>query len=186
VSVYLWAHVPELQEWQFMIATPLVDRDGPLAAYKEVNKALQREGLLDEVPASRIFLKSPRDPVMKSLEKESRAVPQETFRVVNEQIMGNFVEDAYLYAGFVSIARLQGRGDQLLYSVFYAPYTGAGGLVPSVNLSGVENLRDFLINKLRIPPSVVESTLQELSTKVTAAIPNVRVRPQELKRLGLA
>lgn len=77
-----------------MIATPLVDTKGPRAAYGEVDRALQREGVLDEVPLRRIFLKSPNDKVLKSLEKESKAVPQETFRVINEQIGGNFVEDA--------------------------------------------------------------------------------------------
>lgn len=94
VTVYLWAFIPQLQEWQFMIATPLVDTKGPRAAYGEVDRALQREGVLDEVPLRRIFLKSPNDKVLKSLEKESKAVPQETFRVINEQIGGNFVEDA--------------------------------------------------------------------------------------------
>ena len=79
-----------------MVATPLVDAKGPLAAYGEVNKALQKEGVFDDAPLRRIFLRSPNDKVLRSLEKESKAVPQEAFRVVNEQIAGNFVEDAYV------------------------------------------------------------------------------------------
>src|SRR6266571_2147285 len=75
VSIYLWAFVPQLEEWQFMIATPFVDTKGPLSAYGEVNKALQKEGIFEDTPLRRIFLKSPSDPVLKSLEKQSRAVP---------------------------------------------------------------------------------------------------------------
>jgi hypothetical protein len=37
------------------------------------------------------------------LEKESRAIPDEAFRVVNEQIAGNFVEDVYVYSGAIDI-----------------------------------------------------------------------------------
>src|SRR5271168_752995 len=107
VTVYLWAFIPQLQEWQFMVATPLVDTKGPLAAYGEVNRALQEEGIFEDVPLRRIFLKSPNDRTLKTLEKESRAVPQETFRVVNEQITGNFVEDAYVYSGSLDIAEFE-------------------------------------------------------------------------------
>src|SRR5437868_5570376 len=80
VTVYLWAFIPQLQEWQFMVATPLIDTKGPLAAYGEVNKALQREKVFEDVPSRRIFLKSPNDRTLKSLEKESKGIAQEAFR----------------------------------------------------------------------------------------------------------
>lgn len=188
VTVYLWAFVPQLQEWQFMIATPLVDTKGPLSAYGDVNKALQREGVFEDVPLRRIFLKSPSDPVLRSLEKESRAVPQESFRVVNEQIAGNFVEDAYLYTGSIHVVQLEGSRGTVpdRYSVIYAPYSGPGGAVPSVRLDGIQNLREFLMTKLGIRDDVVESALKELTGKGSISIPNVQLRTQELRRLGLA
>ena len=46
VTFYLWAFVPQLQEWQFIVATPLVDSKGPLAAYSEVNKVCGKRGYL--------------------------------------------------------------------------------------------------------------------------------------------
>ncbi|MGH9493527.1 MAG: hypothetical protein ACRD3B_00915 [Candidatus Sulfotelmatobacter sp.] len=188
VTVYLWAFVPQLQEWQFTIATPLVDSKGPLATYGEVNKALQKGGVFDEVPLRRIFLKSPNDKVLKLLEKESRAVPQESFRVVNEQIAGNFVEDAYLYKGFISIAQLRRNldADPPLYSIFYAPYEGPAGIVPDVRIRGSEALRNFLIDRLRANQESVNSALRRLDERGIAAIPNVELKPGELKRLGLA
>jgi hypothetical protein len=187
VTVYLWAFVPQLQEWQFMIATPLVDSRGPLAAYGEVNKVLRKEGLFDDTPLRRIFLRSPNDRVLKSLEKESRAVPQEAFRIVNEQIAGNYVEDAYLYTGSIDIIRFENsRGvAPHKYSVIYLPYSG-GGAVPSRQIHGTENLKELLeSNLLHLRKEVVESALRELSQSGSASIPNVQLKTQELKRLGL-
>jgi hypothetical protein len=185
VTVYLWAFVPQLQEWQFMVATPLVDTKGPLAAYGEVNRALQREGVFDDVPLRRIFLRSPNDKVLKSLERESRAVPQEAFRVVNEQIAGNFVEDAYIYSGSIHSAQSEPRAEEQ-YLVIYTPYSGHGGAVPTVRLRGREQLSEFLDRKMGIRREVVENTVRELVEKGDAVIPNVQLKRSELKRLELA
>jgi len=187
VTVYLWAFIPQLQEWQFMVATPLVDTKGPLAAYSEVNKVLQREGIFEDVPLRRIFLRSPNDRVLKSLEKESRAVPQEAFRVVNEQIAGNFVEDAYVYSGSINITQSEPRGGvEPQYLVFYTPYSGPGGAVPTVRLQGREPLREFLEMRIGIRREVVQNAFRELAEKGDADIPNVQLSRWELKRLELA
>ncbi len=186
VTVYLWAFVPQLQEWQFIIATPLVDSKGPLAAYGEVNKILRKEALFDDTPLRRIFLRSPNDRVLKSLEKESRVVPQESFRIVNEQIAGNFVEDAYVYHGSIDIIAFENSKGVVpnKYSVIYLPYSG-GGSVPSRQIEGGENLKEFLESKVRLRKDVVDSALKELSESGSASVPNVQLRAQELKRLGL-
>ncbi|MGC1374291.1 MAG: hypothetical protein WA824_19295 [Candidatus Sulfotelmatobacter sp.] len=184
VTVYLWAFIPQLQEWQFMIATPLVDTKGPLAAYGEVNRVLQREGVFDDVPLRRIFLKSPNDRVLKSLEKESRAIPREAFRVVNEQIAGSFVEDAYVYSGSIDImesANIPRGGAENTYFITYTPYSGPGDATVRVN--GLGNLRQLLLSRLHISPDTVESTLKELYAKGGGLIPNVHLRAQDLKRL---
>lgn len=78
------------------------------------------------MPLRRIFLRSPNDRVLKSLEKQSRVVPQESFRIVNEQIAGNFVEDAYLYTGSIDIIRFENSRGAVpdKYSVIYLPYSG--------------------------------------------------------------
>jgi hypothetical protein len=187
VAVYLWAFVPQLQEWQFIIARPLVDTEGPLAAYGEVNKVLRKEGLFDDTPLRRIFLRSPNDRVLKSLEKESRAVPQESFRIVNERIAGNFVEDAYLYTGSLDVNRVENpRGAARdRYSVIYFPYSGVGA-VPSMRIDGTENLKAFLeSNLLHLWKEAVDSALNELSGRGTTSIQNVQLKAQELRRLGL-
>jgi len=170
-----------------MIATPLVDRKGPLAAYGEVNRALQKEGVFDDIPLRRIFLRSPSDRVLKFLERESKTVPQEAFRVVNEQIAGDFVEDAYLYTGSIDILRTGEPRESAegKYRVIYAPGSG-GGAVPSVQIQGLGKLRNFLEREIRIPPEIVERAIRDLAEKGDAAIPNVLLKHSELKRLGLA
>ncbi len=187
VSVYLWAFIPQLQEWQFIIASSLVDAKGPLAAYAEVNKALQKAGVFDEAPLRRIFLRSPNDRILKSLERDSRSIPQESFKVVNAEIAGNFVEDAYVYSGSIHIVQLGiSKGPAPRYSLIYTPYSGTGGAAPSLQIDGIENVRQFLVKKLRIFSSVVESALEELTTKGSTSIPNVQLNHSELRRLGLA
>jgi hypothetical protein len=187
VTVYLWAFIPERGEWQFIVATPLVDSKGPLDAYNEVNRALQRGGMIDDIALTTVFLRSPNDRVLKSLERESRAVPHETFRVVNAPIAGSFVEDAYLYHGSIDIIAIgNARGaTPHKYSIIYLPYSG-GGAAPSRQIDGFENLRDFLESKpLHVRKDVVESALRELAERGSASIPNVSLRTQELKRFGL-
>jgi hypothetical protein len=186
VSVYLWAFIPQLQEWQLMIATPLVDTKGPRAAYGEVDRALQREGILDEVPLRRIFLKSPNDKVLKSLERESRAVPKEAFRVVNEQIGADFVEDAYLYAGSIDIYSVKSAGSaEEKFLVIYIPVPG-GGIAREVPILGVERLRDFLGKDIGIDRKSVEGAIKDLPTREHITIPNLTLKRSKLERLGLA
>ncbi len=187
VTIYLWAFATEPEEWQFIIATPLVDSKGPLAAYREVNNILRKEGLFGDVPLRRISLRSPNDRLLKLLQKESRAVPQETFRVVNDQIAGSFIEDAYLYTGSIDIIRLENsRGvARDKYSVIYLPYSG-GGAVPSRRIDGLENLKEFLeSNLLHLRKEAADLALKELSETGSASIPNVQLKTQELRRLGL-
>jgi hypothetical protein len=185
VTVYLWALVSE--EWLFIVATPLVDSKGPLPAYDQVNRALQRAGVLADVPRQMIFLMSPNDPELRALEKQSKAMPQESFRVVNASIAGRFVEDAYLYTGSIHIVQLENSRGTVphKYSVIYAPYSGPGGAVPSVKLDGVENVRAFLTSKLHVDHFAADLALKELSAKRSTSIPNVQLKTRELKRLGL-
>jgi len=187
VTVYLWAFIPQLQEWQFMIATPLVDSKGPRAAYGEVNRALQRQGILDEVPLRRIFLKSPNDKGLKSLERESKSVPQEAFRVVNEQIAGSFVEDAYVYGGSIFIVKAgSSRPDaREYYSVMYSPRSGPRHPGPPLRFEKIDRVRQFLEKGLRLDKRTADLHIAKLRAGQSALIP-VSLIPAQLRTLGLA
>jgi hypothetical protein len=186
VNVYLWAFIPQLQEWQFMIATPLVDTKGPLAAYGEVNKVLQREGIFDDTPLRRIFLRSPNDRVLRVLEKQSRAVPQEAFRVVNEQISGNFVEDAYVYGGSIFIAKSgsSGPNQSEYYSVMYTPRSGPRPPAPPLR-KDIEGVRQFLEKELHMDKHSADLQIAKLGAGQSALIP-VSLTPARMRALELA
>jgi len=177
VNVAFWAHVPQISEWQLFIATPLVDTKGPKSAYEQVLRVLKEAGMEGELPWRRIFLRSPKDSVLKSLENwksdggaieimESENVPRgtpsafyvtyaprtgATLRILNLPVGDRLVEEAYMY--------------------------GATWLV-----TGLDDLR-ALLSKIHINRDDQESAIKELSTKGRALIPDVRLRVRDFKRL---
>jgi hypothetical protein len=181
VSVAFWAYVPQIEEWQLFIATPLIDSEGYHAAYDRVLRALRSGGFNGDFPWRRIFLRSPKDNVLKSLEKASKASPKEAIRVVNEEIGGRFVEDAYIYGTAIVIeSENTPRGNPSAYYVTYAPYSGSGE--PTWIVTGLDHLRK-LLSMLHISAEDAETALHDLSGKKRTSIPNVRLRAQDLRRL---
>lgn len=179
ISVAFWAYVPQIDEWQFFIATPLVDSKGPKAAYEQVLRTLHEAGMDPQFPWRRIFLRSPKDPVLRSLEKQTEIpdgsisiaefatiprgapsayyvtydpYPGETFRALNEPVGDRFVEDAYVYG-----------------KTWIAP--------------GLDGLRTLLSKFLHLSHEIVESAIQEVSAKKSASIPRVRLQPRDLRRM---
>lgn len=181
VSVSFWAYVSQLSEWHLFIATPLVDSKGPRFAYDQVLRVLHEEGIDDDVPWRRIFLRSPKERLFKLMERQVRATQLETPTAVNEEIGGTFVEDAYIYAGFIDITRSENgtRNAQPLYYVTFAPYS-------TEKVTGSEQLRDMLVSRFHISRTAVESAMRELSTSNRTFIPNVRLSAKDLRRLRSA
>jgi|SRR5579863_2544834 len=187
VAVGLWAFASQAEEWQLTIATPLVDELGPLAAYGKVQKALQKSGVEDEFPLRRVFLRSPKDRVLRLLQQESRAVGREDYRLVNASIEGSFVEEAYLYSGFIHIVETQksASGHPSKYQLVYAPYAGPGGAARPVVIQGIEHLQDFLSKKLRIDSEHIDLATARLARDRRVSIPNVLLKHNDLRRLNL-
>ena len=177
VNVAFWAHVPQISEWQLFIATPLVDAKGAKSAYEQILRVLKEAGMESELPWRRIFLRSPKDPVLKSLENrrsdggsieimESENIPRGTpsayyvtyapgpggtFRILNLPIGDRFVEEAYVY--------------------------GATWLV-----TGIASLKT-LLSKLHVDREGQELAIKELSTRGRAIIHDVQLRIRDFKRL---
>lgn len=181
VNVAFWAHTPEISEWQLFIATPLVNSKGERAAYEEVLRTLRDAGIDADLPWRRIFLRSPKDPVLKSLEKETKSykgsidimesenIPRgtpsayyvtyapyaaETFRFLNVPVGDRFVEDAYVY-----------------------PATWL--------VTGLNHLRQ-LLSRLHVNQDVMQSAFKELSEKKKTLIPNVQIGIRDIRRLNPA
>jgi hypothetical protein len=181
VGVAFWAYAPQVNEWQFFIATSLVDSAGPKSAYEQVLRTLHLAGMDPELPWRRIFLRSPKDPVLKSLEKQSKN-----------------------YSGSIDIMESDNlpRGNPSAYYVTYAPHSGE--MFKALNLpigdrfiedayvygstwlvTGLDHLRELLL-KLHVNNEAVGSAIKELSGKKRASIPNIQLRPRDLRRLSPA
>ena len=164
VSFSGWYYVPQLEEWQLVIATPWFDARGPINAWASFVDALKSAGIHEEVPTRRIFLKSPDDPLVKSLEGEAR-------------------ERAH---GFLHIGRHLSSEGRPEYSVIFAPVSGRGGFVPSKQFSKRENLEKFLTSRLQIRKSPVSDALFEVEKQGYASIFPVQPSIRELRKSGLA
>jgi hypothetical protein len=186
VNMAFWAYVPQLSEWQLFIATPLVDSKGLRSAYDQVLRTLQSEGIDTDLPWRRIFLRSPKDTVLKSLEKKSKGANQEVFRVVNEEIAGNFVEDAYVYGGSLFIVKAGNSrpNPSEHYSVMYTPRSGPRPPAPPLRMT-IEEVRQFLKGDLRMDQHTVDPQIAKLRAGQSALIP-VSLTPAQLTSLGLA
>jgi hypothetical protein len=160
VTLCNWNYVPQLDEWQLVIATPWYDSKGPHETFSKVVSALQHEGIYAEAPIRRIFIKSPHDPLVKALEQETKIKSEGAIHIVD---YGNHS-----------------------YSLVFAPFTGPGGAVPAKHISGEQELRDFLENSLHIPRSSVDEALSEIARRRSGSIFHVRLTTREAKTLGLA
>jgi hypothetical protein len=157
-------YVPQLDEWQVVIATPWHDTKGPRETYARVIKALQEAAIYDQVPIRRIFLKSPDDPLVKSLEREIMAKSEGAVHILAENRNAN---------------------TERRYSVIFAPFAGPGGAVPSRRFVGEDSLRGFLENDLYISRSSIDEAISELHRKGSTSLFNVQLTRKELRKLRL-
>jgi hypothetical protein len=161
-----WNYVPQLEEWQLVIATPWVDTRGRHEANARVLKALSVAGVYPSVPIRRVLVLSPHDPIAQALGREVRAKTEGAIHIIR-------AEQSYPTLG----------GG---YSVIFAPFAGPGGAVPAKKIFGTEQLRQFLSSQLRISSAFVEEAIAELERKGSASIFHVQLTNKEAKKLGLA
>jgi hypothetical protein len=163
VTLCEWNYVPQLEEWQLIIATPWHDSKGPRTAYRAVVDALERAGIYQRVPMRRVFLKSPSDPLIKSLQHEART----------------------LWDGFVHILRHNGNGHPPEYSLVFTPVTREG-FAPVQRFPTLEDLRTFLIADLRLSPNSFQNALDDVRRTGAGSIYPVTLTTRQIRKLGLA
>lgn len=186
VNVAFWAYVSQSGEWQFFIATPLVDSEGPKSAYEQVLRILHDAEMDRQLPWRRILLRSPRDPILRLLEKQTK-IPNGSIEIMESENIPKGTPSAY-YVTYSSYPNETSRmlnesvgilnesvGDRFVEDAYVY------GKVWAVN--GVDHLRELLSRFLHLNQNIVESTVEELSTRKMAFIPNVKLRPRDLRRL---
>lgn len=163
VTLCEWNYVPELQEWQLIIATPWHDSKGPRTTYRAVIDALEKAGIYKRVPMRRVVLKSPNDSLVKLLQQEARTQ----------------------WDGFVHILRHHGNGKAQEYSLVFTPITRED-FAPVQRFGVLEDLKTFLTEDLHLNPNSFEGALDEMRRTGAGSIYPVTLTTRQIKKLGLA
>ncbi|MBZ5610158.1 MAG: hypothetical protein LAP38_18000 [Acidobacteriia bacterium] len=161
VTLVDWMYVPQLEEWQLIIATPWFDTKGPLTAYRALVDALKKAEIYEDVPTRRVFLRSPTDPLVKALQREVRQHDE----------------------GFLHILKHATR-HPAEYSVVFAPVAGVGGAVPWRRFSSLDELKTFLSDDLGLGPSAIDEALHDLQRSDASSIYPMTLTTRQMKRLG--
>lgn len=88
---------PDTSEWRLVLALPLLDREGPRAAYEAIRRALAKRSV--DLPLSLISAVSPNDPLVRELRRAVQT-PSKAIRDIRftGNVVGNIlVEDAHIY-----------------------------------------------------------------------------------------
>lgn len=94
----MWFYEPNASEWWFLVATPMVDTDGPKAAYAAIQRVLKKLDPPTDLNFRKISVVSPKDRLIKLLLnaiQTSGGVSDIRFR--HNTINNIFIEDAYIY-----------------------------------------------------------------------------------------
>jgi hypothetical protein len=98
VKAALWLLSPELEEWRLIIATPLIDEQGPIAAYTLVQSVLEATPEAQSISLDSISIVSPGDPMVKLLGKTFRTGPVITrLELTKASVRNVFFEEAHIY-----------------------------------------------------------------------------------------
>jgi hypothetical protein len=152
-----WTYVPQLQEWQFVISSPWVDTKGPLTTYRAVVDALEDAKIYKEVPMRRISVRSPADPLVRTLEEEAK----------QQQV------------GLIRIVKRRSQE----FVAFFAPVK-TGGFVPARHFADSNELESFLAEDLRMKSGEIANVLDELNSSGASAISPVSLTVRQIRKLG--
>lgn len=166
VTLVDWNYAPEVEEWQLVVATPWHESKGPLEAYSQVIRALQDAGIYEEVPIRRVYVLSPDENLVKTLEEKIKVRSEGAIHIVSHNS--------------------NRPNHERTYSVIFSPFVGPGGAIPARRITGLAELRKFLEDRLHIRKTLVDEALTELARRETASIFNVQLTNREAKKLGLA
>lgn len=98
VPAALWWYLADSGDWRLLLAMPLADKEGPLAAYREIDLVLRSPDLSNELALDDISVISPGDPLVRTLGKAIATGPGLAgVRFRQNVINGLLVEDAFIY-----------------------------------------------------------------------------------------
>ena len=98
VKSAFWFFMSNINEWRLMLATPIVDKQGPKNTYTKVQKELETLNDHIKIPLESISVISPNDPLNQLLSIGLKTGPGIfDIRFTANVINGVFIEDVYIY-----------------------------------------------------------------------------------------
>ncbi len=97
VDAALWYYLSESEEWQFLIATSLVDDLGKKATYQRLYDLIKSNDMLKTTPLRKITVISPKDPLISILRLAIGGPKLSKIRFQNSYINNYFIEDSLIY-----------------------------------------------------------------------------------------
>ncbi len=96
VSAALWLYTAEWDEWRLLIASPVVDEEGPKKSYAKIHAALSK--LPATISIKNVSAVSPKEKLIQLLTKAVYTGPGISgIRFTRNAVNGEFIEDAYIY-----------------------------------------------------------------------------------------
>jgi hypothetical protein len=98
----LWLYFDESDEWRLVLASPLVDKEGPRRVYERIQRALSQNQDGIPIPLSQVSVLGPDDPIIKPLtealdDKGRNADMHVKGGVVTGGRTSVYLEEAYIY-----------------------------------------------------------------------------------------
>jgi hypothetical protein len=100
VVAAFWLYQPELDEWQYYAATPLVETEGPLKLYQRIQSLLANAQPPLDIALGDVTLVNPNSNLVRSLRRIVKIMPGEQGMLLRRNtadIGGAGVEEAYIY-----------------------------------------------------------------------------------------
>jgi hypothetical protein len=99
IDAALWFYFTEAEEWRLIIATPIIDKKGPVSAYKKIIEFIKEKNLFFHTPIRKLTILSPHDPLIKLLKIVVKTGPSSIARIrFQNNVINNVpIDDALIY-----------------------------------------------------------------------------------------
>jgi len=98
VHASLWFYIPDANQWRLLIASPIVDTEGPKKAYEGIRESLSKDPTgFAGLSLQNITVLSPQDPLIRLLRFAVRLPGIGSVRFTRNRVNNVYIEDAYIY-----------------------------------------------------------------------------------------
>ena len=98
ITSAFWFYLPDIEEWRLMLATKLVEKEGPNKAYTKLLENINENNTVISIPLEAITLISPKDPLNLLLRSAIQTGPGiSSIRFSGNVINCVLIKDSYLY-----------------------------------------------------------------------------------------